>query len=115
MKRTWMFSAAMAALLVCHGCGPALVAGAGAGGYYVGKDERPAKVIASDAAITSKINALLLTHSGVSVIDIDVDTYRGEVQLHGKVETADGARKAVELAQSVKGVKTVESHLRVVR
>ena len=47
-------------------------------------------------------------------MNIDVDAYEGVVTLHGTVANQESARKAVTLAQSVKGVKRVESKLNIV-
>jgi osmotically-inducible protein OsmY len=42
---------------------------------------------------------------------ISVETYKGVVQLSGFVDSAQAARRAVELARSVKGVKSVKNSL----
>jgi len=107
-----------AALLVCvfalSGCGAVVVAGAAAGGYYVGKDERTMGTIAEDASITASINAKFANDGVVKMMDINVDTYAGVVTLYGSVHSQLAADRAVTLAKSVKGVKQVVSKLTVV-
>jgi len=105
----------LAAVLCClGGCGALVVGGAAAGGYYVGKDERSVGQIADDATITSTINTKYVRDSQVSALDINVDTYRGVVTLHGSVSSKAAAARAVELARSTKGVRKVISKLSVV-
>ncbi len=95
-------------------CAPALVAGGGAGGYYAGTNERSVGTITNDGVITSKINAEFVKDKSVSAFDINVDTYRGVVTLHGSVGSQASANRAMTLARGVKGVKKVISQLTVV-
>jgi hyperosmotically inducible protein len=104
----------IASLPVLHGCTAAAVAGAGAAGYYIGKDERSVGRIADDAAITASINAKLAKEDLGSVVDINVDTYNGVVTLHGKVSSRHQADRAYVIASSTKGVQRVVSRLAVV-
>jgi len=102
-------------VLYClNGCGALVVGGAAAGGYYVGKDERSVGQIADDATITSAINTKYVRDNQVSALDINVDTYRGVVTLHGSVSSKSAAARAVELARSTRGVRKVVSRLSVV-
>ncbi|MCC7259541.1 MAG: BON domain-containing protein [Alphaproteobacteria bacterium] len=100
--------------LLTSGCGLALIGGAGAGGYYVGKDERKVGRIGDDASITTAVNMEYIGDSEVSAFDINVDTYNGVVTLYGSVPDAATARRAVKLAYGVKGVRQVVSKLTVV-
>ncbi len=113
MKATGIF---MVILLLCTtGCASLVVGGAGAGGYYAGKDERSVGRITEDAQITSSINAKYVRDSQISAMDINVDTYNGVVTLHGHVNSVDAEARALSLARSTKGVKQVISRLSVVR
>jgi hyperosmotically inducible protein len=100
--------------MVFAGCAPALIGGAAVGGYYVGKDDRSVGQIASDAEITAKINAKYVEDSEVSAIDINVDTRYGVVVLYGNVSSQRIANRAVSIANTTKGVKSVISKLTVV-
>ena len=95
-------------------CGPALVGAGAAGGYYVAKDERTVGVIASDAAITARVNSAYVQDEVVSAWDINVDTYHGHVTLHGIVPSQEAVERAVRIARGQRGVESVTAHLEVV-
>lgn len=65
----------------------------------------------SDGWIATKVKSALIYNRGVDGTDIDVDVKNGVVTLHGKVDTQYEADKAVSIARSVKGVKSVETSL----
>lgn len=96
------------------GCAAAVVGGAAAGGYYVGKDERSVSEIASDANITTTVKAKLINDKYVKARHINVDTYRGVVTLKGHVSQSSHIQRAVSLTKSVTGVKRVIPKLAVV-
>lgn len=102
----------MIALL--QGCAVAVVGGAAAGGYYIGKDDRSVGQITDDGVITSSINAKYLQDSTIKTFDINVDTYRGNVTLSGNVVSRSVEARAVQLARSVKGVRSVTSKLHII-
>ena len=93
------------------GCTALVVGGAAVGGYHIGKDERPAGVIASDSGITSQIKAKYVADSIVSVFNISVRTYEGTVTLSGTVDRHVARDQAIDLAKSVSGVKTVTNQI----
>jgi len=64
-----------------------------------------------DAAITTKVKALLLKDPLVGGLAIDVDTTKGRVRLGGTVKSEAERAKAVELARSVGGVLSVQNDL----
>lgn len=103
-----------AAGLGLGGCTAALVGGAAAGGYYLGKDERSAGQIADDAAITTKVKTAFARDDLVRALDVNVDTYNGVVVLNGIVRSDEALERAEELASAVKGVKEVRNKLEVV-
>jgi hyperosmotically inducible protein len=96
------------------GCAAAVVGGGAAGGYYVAKSERSAGEIVDDGTITAAINTRYVKDDLINAFDINVDTYRGTVTLYGSVPSEQAARRAVDLARAVKGVRQVESRLTVV-
>jgi hyperosmotically inducible periplasmic protein len=95
------------------GCVAAVVGGAAAGGYYVGKDDRSADRIAADAAITADVKARLIGEPGIRSLSINVDTFNGNVSLKGDVKSAAQRATAERLARKVKGVKSVRNELAV--
>ena len=76
---------ALLTLVLLSGCTALVIGGAAVGGYQLGKDERPASVVASDSAITTKIKGKYVADSIVSVFGIGVRTYEGTVTLTGSV------------------------------
>lgn len=98
-------------LLSLSGCWAA-VAGAGAeAGYLAAQKDRTVGETVDDQRITSVVKTKLLADPQVSGLDINVDTFRGEVTLRGFVGSSSEANVAVALAESVSGVKDVKSVL----
>lgn len=64
-----------------------------------------------DSAITSKVKTSILGDSKLSVFQISVETFKGIVQLSGFVDSSQIAARAVELARTVRGVKSVNNNL----
>jgi osmotically-inducible protein OsmY len=64
-----------------------------------------------DAAITTKVKTALFKAAEVSGFQVNVDTYRGRVQLSGFVKSEAERRKAAELARGVEGVREVVNNL----
>jgi osmotically-inducible protein OsmY len=64
-----------------------------------------------DSGITASVKAAIYNDPMLKVGQISVETYKGVVQLSGFVDSAQAARRAVELARSVKGVTSVKNSL----
>lgn len=105
----------VAAAWLVAGCVPVLIGGAAAGGYYLGKDERPPAVIAEDSGITAKVKSRLIGDKYVDAFAINVDTYEGVVRLRGQVSNTISREQAEKLARSTQGVKDVVNEIKVVR
>ena len=60
-----------------------------------------------DTSITTRVKTKLLAHKDVSAAAVNVETFKGRVQLSGFVKTPEQRRMAGELARSVKGVNEV--------
>jgi len=63
----------------------------------------------ADTWITTKVKSTLLYSSNVAGTDINVSTQNGIVTLSGKVSSGAERDLAVELAQNVRGVKSVDA------
>ncbi|MCY1521575.1 BON domain protein [compost metagenome] len=63
----------------------------------------------SDSWITTKVKSTLLYSSNVSGSAINVSTAQGVVSLSGRVSNGREHALAIELAQNVRGVKSVQS------
>ena len=66
-----------------------------------------------DSAVTAKVKTALARDPATSAYRIDVETFRGEVQLNGFVETANMKSSATRVAKSVDGVRQVSNNLKV--
>jgi hyperosmotically inducible protein len=88
-----------------------LIGGAILAGLALGA---PAFGATPDAWVTTKTKLALLTTSGVSSTDVNVDTVDGHVTLHGKVESEQEKARAEQAARGVEGVKDVRNMLVVV-
>ena len=66
-----------------------------------------------DATISTRVKTALLNDPDVGALRIDVNTAAGVVTLSGAVKSPAEADRAVQIAQTVKGVKQVKSALQV--
>lgn len=66
-----------------------------------------------DTLITTKVKAELVNDPVVKATEVNVETFKGVVQLSGFVTSQAAANKAVEIARSVKGVKSVKNDMRI--
>jgi len=66
-----------------------------------------------DSAITTKVKAAILGEPGLKVSEINVETFKGVVQLSGFVNSRDDMKSAVRVASAVKGVKSVRDDMRL--
>ena len=64
-----------------------------------------------DSTITTKVKSAILGDSALKVFQINVETFKGEVQLSGFVDSAAAKQKAGEVARGVGGVKSVKNNL----
>ena len=67
-----------------------------------------------DAWVTMKTKVSLMTTDGLSAMDLNVDTVKGVVTLHGKVATEAEKIKAETVARGIDGAKEVKNLLQVV-
>lgn len=66
-----------------------------------------------NSVITSKVKAAIFEEPSLKTMQINVESYKGEVQLSGFVDTAASVQKAGEIARSVDGVVAVKNDLAV--
>lgn len=66
-----------------------------------------------DSSITAKVKADLIADPVTKARQINVETFKGEVQLSGFVDAANEKEKAGEIARKVKGVKGVKNSITV--
>ena len=66
-----------------------------------------------DAAITSKVKAAFVKDPLVKALDVKVDTFKGNVQLNGFVDTQEQKSRAEQIAASVPNVTKVQNNISV--
>ena len=75
--------------------------------------QKTAGEMVDDGAIAASIKAGLLDHKSTSSTQINVESYRGTVQLSGFVESQGEKEAAGNVAKDVKGVKNVINSLSI--
>ena len=88
-----------------------LLAALGATACAATQTQRSTGEAVDDTVITSTIKASLVQDPTTKARQIEVETYRGVVQLSGFVDTAASKSRAEELAQKTKGVTRVDNNL----
>ena len=76
------------------------------------KTEGTAEYI-DDSAITGKVKAALVNEPMTKATEINVETFKGAVQLSGFVTSQAAINKAVEITRGVSGVKSVKNDMRL--
>ena len=66
-----------------------------------------------DTVITAKVKTAILETPGLKSAEINVETFKGIVQLSGFVASQDSVNLAMTTARSVKGVSSVKNDMRV--
>ena len=66
-----------------------------------------------DSVITTKVKAAILKEESLKVTEINVETFKGVVQLSGFVASQADISTAVRVASGVNGVKSVKNDMRL--
>lgn len=64
-----------------------------------------------DTVISSKVKMAIIGDKSLKVFQISVETYKGQVQLSGFVDSPQTVERAEEVAGAVKGVQSVKNSL----
>lgn len=64
-----------------------------------------------DAALTSRVKTALFRDPDVSGFQVKVETFKGQVQLSGFVDTPEHKDRAERVARTVEGVRSVTNSL----
>ena len=92
-------------LLACLAMAPAYLACAS-----TQKHESTGEYV-DDSVLTTKVKAAILDESSLKSMQINVETFKGVVQLSGFVDSAEHVAKAGEVAARIQGVKEVKNSL----
>ena len=66
-----------------------------------------------NTVITTKVKAAIFDESTLKSAEINVETFKGVVQLSGFVGSQANIDKAVEIARQIKGVKSVKNDMKL--
>jgi hyperosmotically inducible protein len=69
--------------------------------------------VIDDSWITTKVKAAFVDDPHVSALGINVETFKGVVQLSGFANNSTELTKAADLARGIKGVKSVKNDIRL--
>ena len=94
---TFIFAILLASLLGCAGTPTK----EGTGEYF------------DDTVITTKVKAAIFEEPSLKSAEINVETFKGVVQLSGFVNSRADINKAVAVARGVKGVTSVRNDMRL--
>jgi len=94
---TFIFAILLASLLGCAGTSTK----EGTGEYF------------DDTVITTKVKAAIFNEPSLKSAEINVETFKGVVQLTGFVSSRADINKAAEVARGVKGVTSVRNDMRL--
>ena len=64
-----------------------------------------------DSWVTARVKAAIFNDPNLKSTEINVETFKGEVQLSGFVRSEDDIRRAVAVARDVKGVRAVRNNM----
>jgi osmotically-inducible protein OsmY len=104
-KRKFLAAAAVAAL-----------AGLGACASSREADGKRGAADTDDAALTAKVKSAIATDAGAKTASaVNVETFRGVVQLTGFVDSQEQATRAISAAKKVQGVRSVKNDIRLKR
>lgn len=102
MKHIKIVSTLIAALMLTAVVGCASTAKQESTGQYV-----------DDTVITTAVKAAILNEPTLKVAEINVETFKGAVQLSGFVRSQENITTAVNVARGVNGVKSVKNDMHV--
>jgi osmotically-inducible protein OsmY len=66
-----------------------------------------------DTVITSKVKAAIFDDPSLKSAEINVETFKGVVQLSGFVNSREDINKAIQVARGVQGVTSVKNDMRL--
>lgn len=66
-----------------------------------------------DTAITARVKSAFVSDASVKALDVQVETFRGVVQLSGFVDNAEQKTRAEQIARSTNGVRDVRNNIQL--
>lgn len=75
--------------------------------------QRSTGQVVDDSALTARVKTALIQNDATKARQIDVEVYRGVVQLNGFVDSAEAKTAATRAAQGINGVASVRNNLEI--
>ena len=66
-----------------------------------------------DSVITTKVKTAIFNEPDLKSLEINVETFKGVVQVSGFVSSQAAINKAVQVTRAVSGVKSVKNDMRI--
>lgn len=66
-----------------------------------------------DTAISAKVKSAFVSDDSVKALDVQVETFRGVVQLSGFVDNMNQKSRAEQIARSTNGVRDVRNNIQL--
>ena len=82
-------------------------------GFAASDKKETAGQYVDDTVITTKVKAAVFDEPALKSAEINVETFKGVVQLSGFVNSQADISKAVAVARNVPGVKSVKNDMRL--
>lgn len=82
-------------------------------GCASGQDQTGAGEYIDDSVITTKVKAAIFNEPTLKSAEINVETFKGVVQLSGFINSNADMNKAIEVARSINGVESVKNDMRL--
>jgi hyperosmotically inducible periplasmic protein len=101
---------ALSALMTCLCLGGLALTGAGCAGTNY---HRSTGAFLDDKGISTRVKTALFRDPLVSGFDVHVNTFRGDVQLSGFVDSPEQKERAAQISREVSGVRLVTNNLEV--
>lgn len=81
--------------------------------YSISRDQRGIYSITKDKIIQTKIQSKILFDKELSFMDIEIESFYGDVYLIGLVKDDEMIKKIVEIAKTTDGVKKIYTYLKI--
>jgi osmotically-inducible protein OsmY len=82
-------------------------------GYASTSNREGTGVYVDDTVVTTKVKAAIFNEPTLKSAEVNVETFKGVVQLTGFVTSLDARSTAVRVTRDVPGVKSVKDDMRV--
>ena len=108
-----LLAAAVLGSTAMAGCASTADKDSDATAQSAGAAKQTAAEVVDDGVVTAKVKAKLVDDPVTKAYQINVETFKGTVQLSGFVDSEEARSRATQVARDVGGVKDVKNSLQV--